>query len=820
MSLKRRDFLKIAGTTTIGLAFFDLTNCAFIPRKKTKKWQVEIEHWVPSVCQECSGRCGILVRVLGERVVKIEGNPYHPTNRGRLCPKGHAGLQTLYSPDRIKGPLKKVGGKDSKKWKSISWDEAINIVAEKLIDLRNSGEPHSFIFWGESTLGIMDELIKRFLSVYGSPNLIQDNSWDGIAKIHYLTQGINRIFAYDLENSNCILSFRGDLLENWPSPMAAHRAYANLRARETGKKAKIIQIAPRFSITASKADKWIPINPGTEGLLALGLAYVIIKEELYDKNFINNFTFGFEDWKDSHGEVRAGFKKIVLSEYHLDYVSEITGVSVETIIDLAKEFALNKPSVAIIGPDITFYKNGIYNALAIHSLNALMGNIDMPGGVLTQDEVPYTPSPEIEIDDIAEKGLFMPRIDGAGGEEYPLASQVSSIFAEKIIKDEPYPAKILFLYRANPLFSVPDQKTLEKAFKKIPFVVSFSSFIDESAEYADLILPDHTYLEKWDDNPIPSISYYTGLGISQPVIKPLYNTRHTGDVLLSLAHKLGGSIAKNFPWENYKALLFYKLKGIFESKRGTVFIDSFEEAQIRFLEERGWWIPKYKSFDEFKKEILEKGGWWDPVYYYGKWGRVFRTPSRKFEFYSQLFEEKIRDSLKLEKGNLWESRKTEKKMRKLEISARGDRVFLPHYEQQETLEKKGAYPFFLNIYEPFPFFGGNGANQPWLQEIVGFHVKRKWDSWLEINPNTAKELGISENDLVWIESSAGRIKVRVKFYPGTMPRVLNIPYGFGHKVGRWARNIGVNPIKLIGRNFDKLSGLIAKNTIKVKIYKV
>ncbi|MFQ6082697.1 MAG: molybdopterin-dependent oxidoreductase [Candidatus Aminicenantia bacterium] len=818
--MDRRDFLKIAGGTTIGLALLEFPFCTLVPRKKIRKWQVEIERWIPSVCQECSGRCGIIVRVIGDRVVKIEGNPYHSTNRGKLCPKGHAGLQTLYNPDRLKGPMKKIGGKDSKEWKSISWEEAIDTVAKKLINLRNSGEPYSFVFWEKNSQGVMSELIGRFLEVYGSPNLIQDNSWEGIAKIHYLTQGVDKIFAYDFENSNYILSFRGDLLENWPSPIEAHRAYAHLRTRKTGKKAKIIQIDPRFSITAAKADKWIPINPGTEGVLALGIAYVIIKEELYNKNFITNYTFGFEDWKDSNGQTHIGFKSLVLAEYHLDYVSEITGVSVDTIIDLAKEFALSKPSVAVIGSNTTFYSNGLYNALSIHSLNALIGNVDMPGGILTQDKIPYSPFPEIERDNIAQKCLSIPRIDEAEGEKYPLASQVPSVIAEKIIKEEPYPIKILFLYQANPLFSLPDQKNLKKAFKKIPFIVSFSSFMDESTEWADLILPDHTYLEKWEDNPISPISYFTGLGISQPVIEPLYNTKHTGDVILSLAKKLGNPIDRNFPWKDFKELLFYKLEGIFKAQRGTIFTDSFEEAHVRLLEERGWWIPEYKTFDEFKKELLKKGGWWDPAYYYGKWGRVLRTPSRKFEFYSQLFEEKIRKSLDLKEENLWESRRTEKKMKELGINARGDKVFIAHYEPLRISERKEEYPFYLNFYQPLAFMNENGANQPWLQEIVGSYVNMKWDSWIEINPEKAKELGISENDWVWIESPFGKFRTRAKLFSGAMPEVVNIPYGFGHKaLGQWAKDRGINPTELIGKDFDKLTGLPAKFSTKVKIYK-
>lgn len=815
MGLNRRDFLKIIGGSALSIPFLECKSKKYFSPIRKNEWTPKIEEWVQSLCQACPGGCGILVRVVDGNAVKIEGNPAHPVNRGRLCPLGQAGLQVLYNPDRIKAPMKKTGKRNSQNWQSISWEEAVKILVSRLKELKDSGETHKLALLNGENTGMLHEIFDRFMNVFGSPNHIRHNPHRTLAQSFYLSQGIDNVLAYDLENSNYILSFGSDFLSSWPSPVQSMRAYAFLRQGRPGKKAKIIQVDPRFSLTACRADKWIPIEPGTESMLALGMAYVIIKEGLYDRNFMERFTFGFEDWEDEQGNFHKGFKTLISDKYRLDVVSETTGISVDNIVTLAKEFIANKPSIAILDDNVTNYSNGLYNALAIHSLNALAGSIDVPGGVLVQRNAPLQALPPVNVDEKTKKSLLQPRIDSSEKDLVPLASSIPSLIPDHILEEKPYPVDMLLLYKSNPLFSAMNSEKYKKALAKIPFIVSFSSFMDESTQFADLVLPDKIYLEKWQYMQNPPISRIPVLGIGRPVIENLFNARSTEDVILETAQRMGSSISSHFPWKNSKDFLIYKIDSLFNARKGIIFTDHFEEAQLKLLEERGWWVPQFSSVGEFREELMKRGGWWDPAYNFGVRSFVFRTPSRKFEFYSSLFREKVEIMAK----NLNQN-KREMVKNNLKLSADGDDVFMPHYEKPKFEGDPKEYPLHLCIYPPFNLTNEYLANLPWFQEIVGFHLDVTWDSWAEVNPHTAEELGIKDNDLIIIESIYGKVSVRAKIYSGAMPDVVNLPYGLGHRaLGQWAKDKGINPLDLIGTHWDKLTGSTLKFTVRVKIYK-
>lgn len=813
MSLKRRDFIKIVSGSALALPLLDCSNKGYFSSLRKGKWAAGVEGWISSVCGACPGACGILVRVMDGKAVKIEGNPVHPVNRGKLCPLGQAGIQMLYNPDRIKGPQKKVGGRTSTQWADISWDEALDILATRLKKLKTAGEAHKFVLLTEDSRGMSFELLERFLNALGSPNLISDVPNASLVQAFALTQGINHPLAYDFENSNYIISFGAGILTSWPSPVQSMRALAYLRQGRPGKKAKIVQVEPRFSITASRSDKWVPIKPGTEGLLALGLAYVIIKENLFERSYVDNFTFGFDPWTDERGETHKGFGNLVLNNYQLDFVSEATGVSVDTIVTLAKEFAGNKPAVAVADPQATGYSNGLYNALAIHSLNALVGSIDVPGGVLVKRDLPLQEPPVLALDQATQKSLSQPRLDSAENNRYPLAAAVPSLIPDHILNGKPYPVELLFLCKSNPVFSAPNGEAFKKAFEKIPFIVSFSSFPDESAQCADLILPDKTYLEKHRYVESSFLSKIPVLGIGKPVIDNLYDTRATEDVFLDLAGRMGEGFAPHFPWKNAGEFLLYKIDNLFQARKGTIFTDAFEESQLKLLEERGWWVPQFSAAGEFKDELINKGGWWDPYYDFGVKSFVFKTPSKKFEFYSQIFALKMARLPSRPPRDPQEAGPPDGE-------ARGDDVFMPHFEKPRFSGDEKDYPLYLHIHQPLSLSHSDAADQPWLQEIMGFHLNMNWDSWAEINPRTAEELGIRDHDEIWIESIHGKIRVIAKIYAGAMPEVVSLPLGLGHKaLGRWARNRGVNPLDLVGPGLDEWTGQVLKSSARIKVTK-
>lgn len=791
--MSRREFLKIASTggaaTAVGVAGLRLFD-----RLQESDHRPYQQQWLSTICLMCPGGCGILVRTINGRAVKVEGNPLHPVNTGKVCPKANAALQVLYDPDRIRGPLRQRGARGSGDWELISWEDALQIVVTRLREIRQDPGPHTVAFLSGRVRGQMGGLIDRFLAAYGSPNHIRHDSLsvDGERIANELAFGHHEQLAYDWDRCNYVLSFGRAFLEASRPTVRQLRAFGAMRRDRPNRRAKFVQVDTRFSITAAKADEWVPIRPGTDAALALGIAHVIITENLYDKEFVRNHTFGFEDWTDDQGVTHEGFRSLVLREYDPVRVQAITGVPAETIDRLAREFAATQPAIATGGRGVCMQTNGVYNWLAVQTLNALAGSLEVPGGVMVQNHPPYASWPELPADSVAEAGRAMPRLDLAGSERYPLAHSVYQGLPERILSGDPYPLQALFLYYTNPLFSSPDVERFYRAIEEVPFVVSFSPFLDDSSAFADLILPDHTFLERLQDDEIEPSLGYAVLGLRQPVVNPVLDTRDTGDVLIRIAREMGGTMAAAFPWERFSQVVQQRLSGLWAAQRGSI---------------------RATDFTHFWHDLSTQSVWHDAPYEFGRWGRVFHTPSGRFEFYSQTLRQRL-ETLRGERD--WEAWLDD-----LGVLARGDVVFLPHYEPPRFVGGEDEFPFFLNTYKLMTHAEGRGANAPWLQEKLGLHVKRRWKTWVEINPESAARLGIADGDWVWVESHLKRrIRLQAVLYPGARPDTVNIPFEQGHRgYGRWADGWGENPNWIIADAYDALAGTAAWFATRVKVYK-
>jgi anaerobic selenocysteine-containing dehydrogenase len=753
------------------------------------------EQWLPTICGQCPAGCGIMVRVVDGRAVKIDGLPAHPSNRGKTCPKGQNGLQVLYDPDRIQGPMKRVGERGAGEWQAVSWEQAIAEVVNQLSALRSAGQAHTVAFLTGRVQGQMEGLIRRFAQAYGTPNYIDHKSISMAATelAHGYVTGHHELFGYDWENTNYLLSFGVAFLEAYQPTVRNLRLSGHMRRGRPHQRARIVQVDTRFSVTAAKADQWVPIMPGTDGALALGLAYVIISEGLYDHDFVTRHTFGFEDWTDDAGLTHLGFKTLVLRDYAPGQVEAITGVPTDTITQLAREFAATSPAVAIANRSVSMQSNGLFNQMAVEALNALVGSFDSRGGPMIQRRAPYLPWPDVRLDTTAEEGLAQPRVDLAGSDRYPLAESVYQQLPDSIANDDPYPVNALFLYYTNPLFSSPEVEPVRKALEKVPFVVSFSPFLDDSSQYADLILPDHTYLERLQDVEMVPSTGYPVVGLRQPVVSPLFDTRHTGDVLLQTATELGGTVALAFPWDSFEELLQYRINGLWRSEQGDIIATEYQY---------------------FWEELGLRSLWSDPPYRFGEWSRVFHTPSGRYEFYAQS----LRADLIRRAGG---EERIDALLEKMGVLARGDEVFLPHYEPPRSVGDPAEFPFFLNTYKLMTHAEGRGANQPHLQETLGTFLNQQWDTWLEINPGVARHLGIADGDEVWVESPTGeRLKVRAVLYEGARPDVVNMPFELGHEAyGRWAKGRGSNPNRIVVNDTNPLTGTLNPFASRVKVYK-
>ncbi|MCA9966787.1 MAG: molybdopterin-dependent oxidoreductase, partial [Anaerolineales bacterium] len=276
------------------------------------------EKIVPGVCLLCPSGCGVLSRVVNGRLVKLEGNPMHPMNLGTLCPKGQAAPELLYNPDRLTSPLRRTGERGAGQWEPISWDEAVQLVTARLNNLRAAGHPEQAVLMHGEAPGQLKSFFQQFMRLIGSPNVISRESLNiAAAKLgSYLTQGVYNTPVYDLENSSYILSFGASMLEAGPVPQRMISGYAFMR-RGRAERGKMVVVDPRQGVSGAKADEWIPIVPGTDAALALGMANVIIRSGLIDPSFVGHYSFGYEDFPDETGtRLIQGFKNFVLENYN------------------------------------------------------------------------------------------------------------------------------------------------------------------------------------------------------------------------------------------------------------------------------------------------------------------------------------------------------------------------------------------------------------------------------------------------------------------------------------------------------------------------
>lgn len=551
-------------------------------------------NYVNSVSTLCGGGCGISVRKVEDRAVKIEGMKGYPGNDGKACIHCLSGLQLLYGPTGVQAPLKRVGERGEGKWQKISWEAAVSEIAEKIGALREAGRPGALACITDRSVGTLPELFKRFLKVYGSPNFMctprVEDTYELALK---LMQGVDASVGFDLENADYILSLGSGILDGWGSSVRMFKA----KGLWLDNKARVVQAESRLSNSAAKADQWIPVEAGTEAVLALGIAHVIIKEGLYKKDFTDRYGFGFEDWVGQDGQQHAGFKSTVLKHFAPNAVAGITKVDPDLIVEIATAFAKASRPLALCGRGQGLAPGALHEVMAVHALNALVGNIHQKGGVWAVPLPDYVQWPEPKLDDVAKKGLAAPRVDGAGTERYPLAKSILTRLPGVINAAEESPVEALFVSGANPCYTLPDTQAVKAAFSKIPFIVSFASHMDETALMADLILPHHGHLERYEDVPVLAGMNTPLIGLCRPVVPPKRNTRHAGDALLMIAKAMGGPVGDAFPWESYEACL--------EQTMGA-----------------NW------------KPLVENGFIHNPGYKPEDWDAAFKTPTGKFVFMS------------------------------------------------------------------------------------------------------------------------------------------------------------------------------------------
>lgn len=756
----RRKFLKLTAMAGISVGAIGIDKkSASSQAIQPKNIKASKGRWIPTSCLNCPARCGITVKVVDGKAIQIKGNRSSIVSEGQICPRGHIGLQVLYDPQRVLSPLKRTQQKKGRgidpEWRPISWNQALEELAERLKALRERSNPHRLLLFSGLNSRSNEDLLSRFAEAFGTPNLISGDGLELEAEKagRWMADGHFDLCAYDLDRTNYLLSFGGDLLESSLPVARWLRKWGRMR-REKPTRTKIVQFQPRYSLTAAKSDEWIAIEPGSEGLLAMAISHVIIKEDLFDQRFIKQWASGFDS-----------YRQVVLRDYAPETVSKATGVAVETIYRIGEEFGRSRPSLAVLGKGAIAWPGGSFTAYAVHCLNALVGSIDAIGGILYEELPGYRPMPNVIRDERAKKGLEKPPLDLHGMDRFLAARVVTNQVPKSILEEKPYSIEMAIGFNSNFNLTAPGPGQWEEALKKIPFYVHLAPFVSEMAEFADLILPSTTFLEEWGyDHSSPGAGSKE-VRLKQPVVKSMGDSRSTGDILFYLSEKIPG-VDRAF-------------KEIGDTPAG------FVRYRTSLL------LPW--------EEFLNKGVWRGEAYQYGKYSRIFYTPTKRFEFIS---------------GNLRMLQGIKGKSLKEEIPS------FPHFPKVKWLGDEGQYPLILFPYQPLLTFSNGSQNYPWAQEIFLPMQGVGWVSPAEINSETARSLHLKDRDEIWIESPFGKIKTYLKISEGVRPGLVCIPWGQGHtSYGKWQKGIGCNPNEVIGVDFDDLSGQSAFFNTRVKVYK-
>jgi anaerobic selenocysteine-containing dehydrogenase len=524
--VNRRNFIKISALTGTSATLASCGNpeyhlIRFVPEDRLVPG---VAVWKPSICPLCTAGCGLTVRVMeGDAEVvrngqlgvtkmglakKLEGDPQHPVNQGKLCTRGQAATEVTYHPDRVGHPLKRTGTRGDGKFEEISWDQALTELIAKLDALAGSNNQKSLSILTTPHRSMRNALLAEFAKRFGAPAPLAFELFgnDVLRKANELSFGKAQLPTLDLAESRYVISFGADFLGTWNSPVAQNIGYGQMRQGRPGVRGKFVQVEYRMSQTGANADEWVAVKPGTEGVLALGIANVIMKSGARKAADAGRAGSLIEGWAGG------------LAEYTPQEVEKKTGVPAARLQRIAKEFAEQRPAMAIIAGPAVAQTNGLFNALAVNALNALVGSVENAGGIL------FAPTANLGTE-----------TNFAKGGEIGVSPQ------------------ILFLDGANPVYTSPKSHNMRDKIAQTPYIVSFGNFIDETSAMADLILPDHSFLESWVQAAPESGAKVAVAAVAGPVMRPLHDTRSTPDLLLEVGKRLAKPL--NLPWNTFAEML-------------------------------------------------------------------------------------------------------------------------------------------------------------------------------------------------------------------------------------------------------------------------
>ena len=584
--MRRREFLKICLRSAQALLFAPFLKLPAYAREAWGGRQVSRHtkkplKGIPSLCQLCPARCGIIGYLEGDQLVKIGGNPKHPNNLGKLCSRGLAGVNLAYDLDRITSPMIHRGERGKGQWERIPWEKAYSEMAARLKTIYQNGGKEDFVFQSEHE---PSGIIKLFLDAFGKTLVLNDD------RLHFGNRDGGQWLTWgeqngvpDVANSHYILNFGSNFYET-------HESYTGFIGRliegRLQRKAKLVTFDVRLSHTAGNSDDWFPVTPGTDGVVALAMANVILNERLHNQQFVQR-------WLNISASQLAQY----LSKYTPEMAEKISGIAAADIERIATEFAITQPSVAISGRGVSGHSNGVYNERCIFLLNAIVGNIDVPGGYCFPRTYRFngaSPSP----------------FDVGKGQRNP------QDFISLVKRGKLNP-KMVLMYESNPAYANPESSLTSEVLKDerlIPHLVVADSHMTETAMLADLVLPVATYLERWEIDSSPALDLVPFVALQQPMIRPYGKSVPMSEICIELSHRIGAGLRRNFRFNSTEGYIKKAISGIpkIESAGG-----------LSYLKENGVWFDKN---EKVRHRAYESKG--------------FKTPSGKIEIHSERLRNK------------------------------------------------------------------------------------------------------------------------------------------------------------------------------------
>ncbi len=555
--MRRRDFLKLSATSAAGAIIFQA--CDFSdwgdgdpprefelesPRDIPEDYLFGNDAWYASVFSDSGEAPGVIVRVFEGRAKKIEGNPNHPVSNGKLHARGQAMLQDLYHPDRVRAPMRRSGPGGAPSFSEVSWNDAFDGLAEAV-----QAAQGSVLFITEPLSGALKQVVDAFVEGVGGERIVYEPLEEAaLREAVSRSFGVSQLPFADVGNAQTVLSFGADWLHTWLSPVRYSQGYGAFRRdTEESPRGFFYHVDTHINGTSGAADRWVPINPGYEGMLAMAIASVIIEEGM--------------------AADEAGYNAIIggTPMPSVDDVASQSGVPAEMIREIAERLANNGPSVVFGGGNAGAHTNGVANLMAIHALNVLLGSVNVPGGLHINGEL---------------DGPFAGLDRDAGA-----SNQAWRDMTDRIANGD---FGGVFISQANPVYGLPWGDDLAVALANVQNVVSFSRYMDETTIQADWIMPGQTALESWNSVAPAVMPGSAVVGFQQPVVLRFYDTQPLGDVLLTIAEEVG--LAEALPWATMQQVVQEQAEALRTGNAGN--IQAADDASLYWTElvQTGVWI--------------------------------------------------------------------------------------------------------------------------------------------------------------------------------------------------------------------------------------